>query len=290
MSLFRRRPIGMQTPIDKPHVISEAAAPKRSALFEKFLSEYDPEGKLEFNDVQFRKGAVITESFGLQNGYKMIDNKMEWGYVRLHAGIDRARGGTEVFDWGTVEDIVRVPFNANRSAIYEYGDVSYGTLIILFNDEYDFEFRIAHMNPDTERREHNEKGPLIPWSYGRLKKGQHFERNWVLGSAGSWGASTGAHTHTEIKSAGPKNEIFELILEEKYGTEGTRDYSSDEVIEAYRRQNKYRTSTSERILRDYAQLREDKKVIILNPHKCQYTDWDGKIRTRYSTESLFNGL
>lgn len=290
MNLFRRKLAAAPTPVDEPHVISESDAPKRSDLFEKFLAEYDKDKDLKFSDLQFRKGAPITESFGLQNGFKIVNGKMEWGYVRLHAGVDRARGGTETFNWGTVEDIVRVPFHAHRSAIYEYGDTSYGTLTILFNDEYDFEFRIAHMNPDTENRKANEKGPIIPWAYDRLKKRQYFERNWVLGSAGSWGHSTGAHTHTEIKSYGPKCEVLDILLEERFGAQGTRDYDADEVIEAYRKQQFYKTASSDKILRDYTQLREDKKTILLNPYKCEYVDWDGKIRTRYSTEALFNGL
>lgn len=291
MSLFGlNRRSKEPTILDQPHVISERPAAVRTPLFEKFLSEYDPEGKLEFNDVQFRKGARITVPFGLQNGFKVINGKMEWGYVRLHAGVDRAGGGTETFSWGTVEDIVRVPFHAHRSQIFEYGDTSYGTLIVLYNDEYRFEFRIAHLNPDTKNRKHNEKGPLIPWAYDRLKKRQSFERNWVLGSAGSWGHSTGAHTHTEIRSYDPKCEILETLLEERFGTEGVREYNSDEVIEAYRQQRHYLSASSDTILRDYAQLREDRKTILLNPYKCEYVDWDGKVRTRYSTQSLFNGL
>lgn len=290
MNLFRRKLKGKSTAVDEPHVISESKTPARSPLFEKFLSEYDKDGDLTFSDLQFRKGAPITVSFGLQNGFKVVDGNMEWGYVRLHAGVDRARGGTEEFGWGVVEDIVRVPFHAHRSAIYEYGDKSYGTLIVLFNDEYEFEFRIAHMNPDTKNRKQNEKGPIIPWSYKRLKKGQSFERNWVLGSAGSWGYSTGAHTHTEIKSYGPKCDVLETLLEERFGATGVQEYDKDAVIEAYRKQRHYKTASADKILRDYAQLREDKKTILLNQYKCEYVDWDGKVRTRYSTESLFNGL
>lgn len=287
MSLFNRK-VALPSTIDQPHVISENASVSKS-LFEKFLAEYD-NGNLEFKDLQFRKGAVITESFGLQDGFKIIDGKMVWGYVRLHAGVDRADGGVDTFEWGTVEDIVRSPFHAHRSSIYEYGDTSYGTLTSLFNDDYRFEFRIAHMNPDTKNRKGNEKGPLIPWAYNRLKKRQPFERNWVLGSAGTWGDSTGAHTHTEIKSYDTRCEVLEALLEERFGTQSTRDYDAGEVIEAYRKQSNYKTATSDQILRDYAQLREDKRVIILNPYKCMYTDFDGKVRTRYSTEALFNGL
>jgi hypothetical protein len=290
MNLFQRKLATAPTIVDQPHVISESVVPKRSVLFEKFLKEYDKTGDLKFSELLFRKGAPITEPFGLQNGFKMVDGKMEWGYVRLHAGVDRARGGKEILNGVTIEDVVRAPFYAHRSEIFEYGDTSYGTLIVLYNDEYRFEFRIAHMNPDTKVRKQNEKGPILPQVYARLKQKSSFERNTILGSAGSWGASTGAHTHTEIRSYDSKCEVLELLLEERFGTMGVREYDTDAVIEAYRKQKFYKTASSDKILHDYAQLREDRKTIILNPYKCEYVDWDGKIRTRYSTEALFNGL
>ena len=290
MSLFKRRPQNPPSIIDEPHVISEAPTPKRTPLFERFLSEYDPSGDLSFDQLKFRNGAPITVSFGLQNGFKMVDGKMEWGWVRLHGGVDRARGGTATFPHGEIKDVVFVPFHAHRSQIIEYGDKSYGTLIILYNDEYRFEFQIAHMNPDQHNRKHNEQGPLTEWAYKRLKRKQPFERNWALGSAGSWGHSTGAHTHTEIRSYDDKCEVLEQLLYERFGEEGVREYSPDEVIEAYRKQRHYASASSDKILRDYAQLREDRRTILLNSHKVEYIAWDGTKRTRYSSESLFNGL
>jgi len=275
---------------DEPHVISKGKEPVRSSVLDKFLDTYDPEGNLEFNSLQFRKGARITVPFGLENGFKMIDGQMVWGYVRLHAGVDRAGGGTAEYPQGDIPDVVQVPFHAHRSYIYEYGDTSYGTLVVLYNDTYKFEFRIAHMNPNQDTRKHNEKGPLTSWSYNRLKQRRPFERNTSLGSAGSWGHSTGAHTHTEIKSYEPKCEVLEQLLHELYGSAGTEEYTKEDVIAAYRRQRNYTNASSDTILRDYAQLREDKKTILLNPYKCEYVDWDGSLKTRYSTELLFNGL
>lgn len=284
------QPPGDAPPIvDEPHVIVEAPSKDR-LLFDKFIEEYDPDGSLEFNDIQFRKGAPITGVFGLDNGFKHINGKMEWGFVRLHSGVDRARGGSETFDWGTVDDIVKVPFDANRTFIHEYGDRSYGTLVRLYNDTYGFEVRIAHMNPDQRNRKQNEQGPLLEWSYKRLKKGQAFNRNWVLGSAGSWGYSSGAHTHTEIKSLDESAEVLDILLEEKFGAEAIRDYDSEEVIELYRKQSHYVSASSDKILADYAELRKEKKVILLNGYKCQYTDWDGTVKTRYSSQMLFNGM
>ena len=277
------------TVTDAPGVVVAAKTPDQ-LLFEEFIKDYNPSGDLKFNDVNFRKGAPITCSFGLDEGYKIVNGKMEWGWIRLHHGVDRAHGGTVKFDWGEVNDIVYVPFDANRSYIHEYGDTSYGTLTRLFNDHYQFEVRIAHMNPNQTVRKANEKGPMIQWSYDRLKKGLSFERNWVLGSAGTLGVSTGAHTHTEIKSLDESCEVFDILLFEKFGDKSLKEYTPPQVIDAYQKQVHYADASPDVILRDYAELRKKLKVIFLNKYKCQYVDWDNTIKTRYSSELLFNGM
>jgi len=275
--------------IDEPHVIVKAS-PEDRKLFEEFISEYDS-GNLEFNDTPFRKGAANTCDFGLSEGFKYIDGKMVWGYVRLHSGVDRAGGGTVETQYdGTVKDVVQVPFNFNRSAFYEYGDKSYGTLIVLVNDKYGFEMRVAHMNPDQKNRKGNEKGPIIKWYYERAKKGKSFEKGWTLGSAGTWGASTGAHTHTEFKSLDESCEVFDILLQEKFGDESLKEYTPEEVVSLYRKQKNYNSASEEEIFKDYQELRKTKKVLFLNRFKCQYVDWDGKVRSRYSSYLLFNGL
>ncbi len=275
--------------IDEPHIISEAK-PEDRKLYEEFIKEYDS-GNLEFNDTPYRKGAVNTCDFGLSDGFKYIDGEMIWGYVRLHSGVDRARGGTVETKYdGTVEDVVQVPFDFNRSAFYEYGDKSYGTLAILFNDKYGFEMRIAHMNPNQNERKGNEKGPIIKWYYERAKKKKSFEKNWTMGSAGTWGASSGAHTHTEFKSLDETCEVFDILLKEKFGEESLKEYTSEEVLALYRKQKNYTNASEETILKDYQELRKTKKVLFLNKFKCQYVDWDDSIKTRYSSYLLFNGL
>lgn len=271
--------------VDEPHVTADVTETDIE-LYKEFIEEYDPEGKFEFNDLGFRKGAVNTCPFGLSEGYKMKDGKMVWGYVRIHNGVDRAGGG----EIKGIEDIVQVPFDFNRSAFYEYGDKSYGTLTILFNDKYQFEMRIAHMNPDQNKRKGNEKGPLIPWSLARLKKKQSMSKSWLLGSAGTWGASSGAHTHTEFKSLDEACEVFEILLIKKYGEEALQEYTHNEVVDEYRQHLHYHDALKEDILKDYNELRKTKKVIFLNKYKCQYVDWDGTIKTRYASNLLFNGL
>lgn len=273
---------------DEPHLIVKAKSEDR-ILYEKFIKEYDS-GDLKFNNTSYRKGGKCTGDFGISEGFKYIDGKMVWGYVRFHTGVDRAGGGTQVFDWGTVEDIVKVPFNFNRSAFYEYGDKSYGTLTILMNDEYGFEMRIAHLNPDQNKRKGNEKGPMLKWSLDRVKKRKEMLQGYVLGSAGTWGASTGAHTHTEFKSADESCEVFDILLQEKFGDAVLKEYSTSDVITEYRKYKNYKDEKESIILKDYSELRKEKKVIFFNKYKCQYVDWDDTIKTRYSSDLLFNGL
>lgn len=272
--------------VDAPHTIA-IATDSDHKLYEKFIKEYDVNNNLKFDDIEFRKGAGFTGEFGLNNGFKYENGKMVWGYVRLHGGVDRARGGSKTFDWGTVDDIVIVPFNANRSYLYEYGDKSYGTLSCLFNDEYQFAVRVAHMNPDQNKRKANEKGPMVKWSYDRLKKRQSFERGWILGSAGTLGDSTGAHTHTELKSLDESCEVFDILLAEKYGDAALKEYTAAQVIKEYKKQSRYTDANPDVILKDYAELKKTKKVIFLNKYKCQYVDWDNTVKTRYSSQLLF---
>lgn len=278
--------------VDEPHVVNSSKKTKKglSEKTKKFLEEYDSkEERFSFKDLQFRKGAPITAEFGLSEGFKIINGQMVWGYVRLHSGTDRARGGKVEFSWGTVDDIVFVPFNFNRSAFYEYGDTSYGTLVQLFNDEYGFEMRIAHLNPDQNKRKANEKGPMLKWSLDRVKKKKEMKRDWVLGSAGSWGYSSGAHTHTELKSIGETCEVFEEILDEKF-EDARKEYTHEQVIEEYKKYSHYKNADDDEIIEDYNELRKTKKVLFLNKYKCQYVDWDGTVKTRYSSTLLFKGL
>lgn len=271
--------------VDTPHVISDK--PKyNNYLYKKFIKEYDVNNNLGFDSLQFRPAAAFTCDFGLSNGFKIINGKMEWGYVRAHQGVDRARAATR----NGIEDVVINPFYANRSRYIDYGDRSYGTLISLYNDEYEFEFRIAHMNPDQKQRKHNEKGSILPTVLNDVKNRKSIERNKILGSAGSYGASSGAHTHTEIKSINEECDVCELIILEKYGSSGLKEFNDNEVIRLYREQRNYRNAGEEMILLDYQELRKDRKILFLNEHKCQYVDWDNTIKTRYNTRTLFNGL
>jgi hypothetical protein len=259
------------TPVQTPQI---TAYDKQK--FDKFISEYD-DGSLKFPDVNFRKGAAITCKFGLAEGYRMQDGNMVWGYVRMHSGVDRARGE----EYKGIKDIVMCPFDFQRTMLTDYGDTGYGALIQLFQDEYEFEFRIGHMNPKTD---------IIAWSLDQIKKCKPFQRNWFFGKAGTYGDSTGEHTHTEILSYDERCEVFEILLEELYGDSVYKEYSTGQILSFYKKQTHFEKATDRVILDDWAQIKKIKKVVFANKYLFRYIDWDGKSRTRYSTELLFNGL
>ena len=250
-------------------------------LYEKFMKEYDS-GSFEFNDLDYRKGAKNTCSFGVSEGYKVINNKMEWGYVRLHTGVDRAGGRLYEFkDGTTAKDPVISPFNFNRSAITDYDNKGYGSLVQLFNDEYGFEMRIAHMNPDTD---------FIPWSLNRIKAGLDFGKSWVIGSAGTYGASSGDHTHTEFLSQDGSCEVFDILLEEKYGDRALKEYTSSEIIRQYKKQYHFKNETNSTILKDWAGVKDYRGASFVNKYKYRFQNkWGGRF-TRYASNLLFNGL
>lgn len=256
-------------------------------LYDDFMSEYSPDD-FQFAGSEFRPGSRVTCPFGLTNGYKMIDGQMVWGYVRIHAGIDQADAETRRFSWGNVRDIVISPFNANRTEIIVYGDTSYGTLNRMYMDKYGFELRVAHMNPKQDVRKGNEKGPMLKWSHGMFKSKKPFDMSWTLGSAGTLGFSSGAHTHSEVKSLDETCEVLDILLEKKFGDKSITEYTKGEVFNLFRKQKMYKEATDQVILNDYNALRKGKKVVFLNRYKCQYIDWDNSIKTRYSITHLFN--
>jgi hypothetical protein len=250
-------------------------------LYNQFIAEYGDEDLL-FSNLQYRKGAPITCSFGVAEGFKYINGKMTWGFVRLHTGVDRAGGGSETFSWSDspIRDIVKSPFDFNRSHFMYYGNKSYGTLSMLFNDKYGFEMRIAHMAPND----------FVQWTLKQIKTGKHIGRNYVLGSAGTFGDSSGEHTHTEFLSLDESCEPFEILLEEKFGDKVHKEYTAAEVIREYRKYHQFKDASDSTILRDWEEMKKHRRAYFVNKYLYRYIDWRGNPRTRYSSELLFNGL
>jgi len=246
-------------------------------LYKKFMEKYDPSKDFKFDNVTYRPGARNTCPFGISNGFKYINNKMEWGYVRMHTGVDRAGAAERA----GIKDIVYVPFDFNRSAITDYKGSGYGTLIQLFNNEYGFEMRIAHMHP---------KEDILKWSHDRLKKGMSMKAGWILGKAGTYGNSSGNHTHTEIISLDDSCEVFDILLEEQYGDKSLKEITPNQVIKEYKKQHNFKDSSDRTILKDWEAVKAYRGCFFYNKYKYKFQRPSGLKYTRYASNYLFNGL
>lgn len=247
-----------------------------------FCKEYNDSGKLTFENIKYRQGARITCSFGIDEGYT-IDEKGDiiFDSIRIHTGVDRS--GVYGKNGQKITNVVYSPFNFNRSnAIYYGPKISYGYLIQLINDDYDFEMRIGHMNPEED---------LIHDVKELLYHNQAIKRDTILGKAGNFGISGGAHTHTEFISQEQYCRAFEEILSSKYGKSVENQYLDDDVVLSYKKIAKWSLKSKEDILLDFENLKKDRGIIFINKYKYQYYDPSSKkYRTRYSSEHLFNGL
>lgn len=245
------------------------------SLCDEFIKEYD-DGNLKFNNIKYRKGALIGASLGLANGFKKNeDESLEWGYVRIHTGVDRNDGG--VVDG--IKDIVIVPFNFERSKFKDYNGEIYGSLISLFSDKYNFEFRIAHMRPNQI---------LI---LNELKNNESIKKDTLIGPAGDYGLGAGAHTHTEVRSIGEKSDTLEELLFKKFGNEINKQYSEQEVIAYYKTMEKFKEANESEILKNWQELKSNRGCLFINKYLYRYRDYsENREITRYSTEHLWNGL
>jgi len=248
-------------------------------LYKEFLSDHN-----NFNEFHYRKGAAFTAPFGIANGW---GENFTPGYVRIHHGVDRARGGEITTRGKVIKDIVISPMNFDSSDIIIYGDKGYGTLVFLSSKKYSFDMRIAHMNPNKS---------FIPWSLDQFKKKKPFQQGWYIGSAGSYGYSTGAHTHTELVSHDAATEVFELMLLERWGDDIYKQYTDEEIVSFYQSQAKrypqtspYAGWTQGRILQDWTNLKANKKIFFINKYKSSFI-WNGNPYTKYATNMFLKGL
>ena len=248
-------------------------------LTKKFLTDYDS-GDYKFNGLQYRNGAKITSHFGLEQGYTINSKgRFVWNSCRIHSGTDRSSRNS----YGV--NVVIAPFNFTRSEYIDYGkDHVYGAMLRLFNDVYGFEMRIVHMSPKDLSSDIKEKLLL-----GKaISKGTH------LGHCGNYGKSDGKHTHTEFLSMDKTCIVFDEILFASHGNVVNNNYSNEEVIEFYKHQSFWRSSTDKEILDDWKSQIEKRRILygMVNGYRYRYKDWyygyDEK--TRYSSELLFNGL
>lgn len=243
---------------------------------DKFLKEYDS-GNLGFDTLKYRQGAAITSRFGLAKGFEIIDGKLVFNIVRFHSGVDRNQGPND--------GIIYSPFFFNLATFKDYGPTHpYGSLIRLFNFEYGFEVRIAHVFPKDLSQEFRNKIDSMTF----------IPRDMILGKAGTYGVSSGIHTHTEFISLTEDCVTFEHLLREKFKNDWYKPYSNTEIIKFYRQTEKFKNSTEEEIMNNWDETNIKGRRIVGQPnkYKCKYRDWfyGNNIHTRYSSELLFNGL
>ena len=244
------------------------------ANLQEFISEYG-DTTYTFNNLNFRKGAKITDHFGLSEGFQLDEeNSMQWGFVRLHTGVDRAGGGF----YKGVKDPVISPLNFERSAFIDLRGKVYGTEVLLFSEKYGFYFLIGHMFLEEI---------LI---LNDLKEGKPIARDVLIGPAGTDGESTGRHTHTEVISIADKSDTLEELLFAKFGSVVGEEYDNDTIVQFYHSQEKFKTTSEHDILDDWSSQEKIRKASFSNRFFYHYTDANGHKKTRYSTELLFNGL
>jgi len=240
---------------------------------EDFLSQYD-NGNLAFDTVNYRKGAKITEHFGISEGFVMDDGVMDWGYVRLHTGVDRGAGSTV----NNIKNVIFAPFNFEKSKFEDFHGQQYGTIINLFNMEFGFIFRIAHMFPTDIMVMQN------------LLDEKAISRNTIFGPAGTYGASTAIHTHTEVVSVSDHSAVLEDLLHKKFGEEVDKEYDKEFIVQFYRTQEKFASASEKDITTDWAKQKKTRGASFINKFFYRYVDANGNKKTRYSTELLWNGL
>ena len=246
-----------------------------------FLKMYSP-NDLNFNKVDYRRGARITCHFALEEGYTVQPNKeLKFNTVRIHTGIDRS--GIYGNQGQHIENIVVCPFDFTRSSRIYYGPkTSYGNLLQLFNDDYGFEMRIAHMDPSND---------IVPEILKRVDKHDKINRNEVLGRAGQFGISGGLHTHTEFISISETCKVFDDLLFKKFGEEIFNEYSQIEILKTYQNKELWIGKPAKDIFAHYEKLKAERGIISMSKYKYQYKEiGTNAIRTRYSSEFLFNGL
>lgn len=249
------------------------------SLYRRFL---DDNGN--FEEFHYRRGAAYTAFFGIAAGW---GENFTPGYVRVHIGVDRARGGSITHGQKSITDIVISPMNFDSSNFIDYGNRSYGSLAFLINRKYGFEMRVAHMDPTKD---------FIPWSLQQLKLRRAIKKGWYLGSAGTYGYSTAAHTHTELVSHDESSEVLELMLLEKHGDKIYRQYTDERIVDFYKGQARKYPNTSPyadwsdgQILNDWTNLKARRNIFFINDYKICFF-WNSRPLTRYATDKTLKGL
>ena len=235
-------------------------------MYRQFFEEYDPKGKLTFDNVSFRKGAEFTLDFGIYIDYgnKVVqsfkdvdlyfsDNRR----IYFHCGVDRGDYKRQNI------------FNPFAGYGHFYTNVpGYGTVLVILPISADFVVRIAHIHLSQEILEMIKDHEIIP-------------ANAFLGSISSEGTGTGAHSHTEIVSIYETSEICDYIIEKKSKT------NYDYICELKR------SDIPESILYDIDDYCRPRNIQFFNKFACQRNDGmrcketQTRLVTYYNSRELF---
>ncbi len=212
-------------------------------------------GGYQFKSVSFRPGAVLTQGFGLGNGYRIVDGLPQFGWARIHTGCDRAQARTG--------DGVYCPLPNDASTIVDYRGEGYGALVRLTSQEWCYEVRIAHMHPAED---------VLPDVRELLERHAPVPMGMRLGRAGRYGVGRGRHTHTELVAWSRGSDMLVELAERLYGYPVHEQETEREVLDCYRRLEHWRDATDEARLEDYRAQRALRGIEWSNRFRHVYTD------------------
>lgn len=215
-------------------------------------------GGTAFAGVCYRPGAMLTEPFGLGNGYRLVNGLPQFGWARIHTGCDRTHGRSG--------DGVFVPLPCDASAIVDYQGQGYGSLIRLISQEWGYEIRIAHMHPVED---------VLPEVREILELRRAVPIGTRLGRAGRYGLGTGRHTHTELVAWGAGADMMLDLAERLFKKQAFVEETDAEVLAIYRGLEHWKPATDEACLEDYRAQRAHRGI-----------EWSSRLRHTYTDPIL----
>jgi murein DD-endopeptidase MepM/ murein hydrolase activator NlpD len=242
---------------------------------EDFLKEI---GGLEAENIKFRPGAIFTCDFGLTERYKIIRGEMVWGYPGIHRGVDRGR--SSIHSDGHLNPIF-CPIDAYTSGFKDWQGRIYGTDVYFYH-RAGFRIKVSHMYPD--------KIEILD----KLTSGYSIKSGEYVGPIGSYGMSTGDHSHTEIESWGiggqwlESCDILDQFLRLKY-VDADVYITDEQIINLYYSCPMIDVQqgwTIKNIKDDFSNLMISKNITFLNRYKLQMRS-KGRITTLYNSHTLF---
>ena len=216
---------------------------------------------------------VIKQNFGLTKGFTNREGKLEIDSIRLHSGTDYLSDDNTIYS----------TFDFHLVTYKDYGATSaYGGVLRLFNFEYGFELRIFHINPNDLSSD--SKKSIANQSM--IKKGSK------LCVTSAYGTTTSNHSHIMLVSLDETCPLFESIISNTFEykkEEYDKDYSVEEIEQAYRELPKYKNVDIEMILLHFESIKKKKRITgICNRFKYQGIDYySNKEVTFYSFDHLF---